>query len=76
MAVFMVNNRFQGANYLNIPGLVEIITQEVAVMASNKSVDQLRAMFGLENDFTAEEERENDIRFKWILNPSGPRNAN
>ncbi|KAF0909815.1 hypothetical protein E2562_000134 [Oryza meyeriana var. granulata] len=44
------------ANYMNIKGLVDLTCQRVADMMSGKTPEQMREMFGFENDFTPEEE--------------------
>ena len=63
---FLINIYFQGANYLDIPGLIEIISQKIANMATGKTVEELREVYCLENDFTPEEEAELKKRFEWI----------
>lgn len=49
---------FQAANYLNIPGIVDIITTKIAEMLNGMSVEQMRVFLRVENDYTPEEERE------------------
>lgn len=61
-----IENTFQAANYLDIPGIVDITTQKIASMADGKTVEQLREIYGLENDFTPEEEEEIKQRFAWV----------
>lgn len=44
------------ANYLDISGLLEITCKTIANMIKGKSPEEIREMFGIENDFTPEEE--------------------
>ncbi|CAA7021573.1 unnamed protein product [Microthlaspi erraticum] len=45
------------ANYLNIPGLLDLTCQTIAdQIAACKDADEIRAKYGIENDFTPEEE--------------------
>ena len=52
------------ANYLDIKGLLDLGCKVVAKMIEGKTTQQLRDQFGIENDFTPEEEerirRENE----------------
>eukprot|EP01062_Namystynia_karyoxenos_P030867 TRINITY_DN22966_c0_g1_i1.p2 TRINITY_DN22966_c0_g1~~TRINITY_DN22966_c0_g1_i1.p2 ORF type:complete len:170 (+),score=72.99 TRINITY_DN22966_c0_g1_i1:88-597(+) len=45
-----------GANFLNVRDLLELACARVAEWVKEKSVEEIREMFGLENDFTPEEE--------------------
>lgn len=45
-----------GANYLEIPKLLDLAYQAVADMIKGKSVDEIRRMFNIKNDFMPEEE--------------------
>ncbi|MED6173641.1 hypothetical protein PIB30_061563 [Stylosanthes scabra] len=44
-------------NYLNVNDLLEFLKQTVANVIENKSVEFVRKFFGIENDFTPEEEK-------------------
>ena len=44
------------ANYLDIKSLLELSCAKVASLIKNKSVAEIRQYFGIENDFTPEEE--------------------
>ena len=44
------------ANYLNIKDLLDLTCAKVASMIKGKSPEQIREMFGIENDFSPEEE--------------------
>ncbi|CAN1263205.1 SKP1-like protein 9 [Linum perenne] len=45
------------ANYLNVPSLLNILNENAASRIKNKSVEFVRKFFGIENDFTPEEEQ-------------------
>ncbi|KAK8945423.1 SKP1-like protein 4 [Platanthera guangdongensis] len=45
-----------GAHYLEVKELLNLIYQKVADLVRGKSPEVIRAMFGIENDFTPEEE--------------------
>jgi S-phase kinase-associated protein 1 len=46
------------ANFLNIKGLLDLLCQAVADMIKGKTPDEIRELFGVENDFSPEEEEE------------------
>merc|ERR1712156_571722 len=48
------------ANYLHIQGLIDITTMEVARKMENKSPEEIRKLFNLENDLETNEEENND----------------
>lgn len=43
-------------NYLDIKNLLDVLNQAVADRIKNKSVEYVRQFFGIENDFTPEDE--------------------
>ena len=45
-----------GANFLGVKDLLELTSAVVAEKMKSQSVEEIRAMFGLKNDFTEEEE--------------------
>lgn len=47
---------FQAANYLNIKGLLDLGCHIVADMMRDKSVEEIREIFNIKNDYTPEEE--------------------
>lgn len=50
------------ANYLNIPGLLDVTCKIVANMIKGKTPEEIRKTFNIKNDFTpAEEEQVNSI---------------
>lgn len=53
------------ANYLNIKSLLDLTCAKVASMIKGKSPEQIREMFGIENDFTPEEEEKIREENKW-----------
>ncbi|CAN6898925.1 unnamed protein product [Brassica oleracea] len=72
MDLSTVYDLLMAANYLNIKGLFDLTCQGVAdVIAACKDHKEIRAMFGLVNDFTAEEEaevlKENDVVERGVL---------
>ncbi|CAH8307647.1 unnamed protein product [Eruca vesicaria subsp. sativa] len=44
------------ANYLNIPGLIDLTCQAVADHIKDKTPEEVREIFSIKNDFTPEEE--------------------
>ncbi|XP_058729146.1 SKP1-like protein 1A isoform X2 [Vicia villosa] len=56
------------ANYLDIKSLLDLTCQATADMMVGKSIEEIRKMFNIENDFTKEEEeavrRENQWAFE------------
>eukprot|EP01057_Protomagalhaensia_wolfi_P006329 Protomagalhaensia_wolfi_Nauph_80__6328@NODE_986_length_1828_cov_265_116266_g744_i0_p2_GENE_NODE_986_length_1828_cov_265_116266_g744_i0NODE_986_length_1828_cov_265_116266_g744_i0_p2_ORF_typecomplete_len167_score48_58Skp1/PF01466_19/2_1e03Skp1/PF01466_19/1_1e24Skp1_POZ/PF03931_15/1_2e13DUF3342/PF11822_8/0_022BetaCasp/PF10996_8/0_1_NODE_986_length_1828_cov_265_116266_g744_i0109609 len=61
----MIFELILGANYLDIPGLLDLCCAKVASEIRNKSVDEIRKVFGIENDFTPEEEAQIREENKW-----------
>lgn len=55
------------ANYLLIKSLLDLTCQTVANMIVGKNPDQIRAHFGIENDFTEEEEEEIRKENQWAF---------
>eukprot|EP01065_Artemidia_motanka_P026272 TRINITY_DN31193_c0_g1_i1.p2 TRINITY_DN31193_c0_g1~~TRINITY_DN31193_c0_g1_i1.p2 ORF type:complete len:165 (+),score=74.80 TRINITY_DN31193_c0_g1_i1:94-588(+) len=45
-----------GANFLSVKDLLELACARVAEWVKDRSVEEIREMFGLENDFSPEEE--------------------
>lgn len=45
------------SNYLDIKSLLDLCCAKIAVMIKGKSPEEIRDLFGLENDFTPEEEQ-------------------
>jgi S-phase kinase-associated protein 1 len=46
----------QGANFLNIRGLLDVLCLTVADMIKGKTPEQIRGFFGIDNEITPEEE--------------------
>lgn len=55
------------ANYLNIKGLLDLTCQTVAAMMKGKSVDEIRKIFNIKNDFSPEEEEEIRRENSWAF---------
>lgn len=53
------------SNYLDIKPLLELACAKVASMIKNKSVQEIRKFFNIENDFTPEEEQQIMEENKW-----------
>ena len=45
------------SNYLDIKHLLEFACAKVASLIKNKSIEEIRKFFNIENDFTPEEEQ-------------------
>ncbi len=45
------------SNYLDINPLLELACAKVASLTKNKSIEESRKFFNIENDFTPEEEQ-------------------
>lgn len=54
------------ANYLEYPGLLDPACQYVAQQLRGKTPDEIRKRFGLEKDFSPEEEEEINKQTEWI----------
>jgi S-phase kinase-associated protein 1 len=55
----------QAANFLNVQRLMDAGCRALADTIKDKSVEEMRAMFGIENDFTPEEEEEIKKQNAW-----------
>lgn len=56
----------KAANYLNIPGLLDLCCRTIAQQMSGLRVDELRRKFNLTNDFSPEEEARMVAEFSWV----------
>lgn len=54
------------SNYLNIKSLLDLTCAKIASMIRGKSPQQIRDIFGIENDFTKEEEEQVIEENKWL----------
>lgn len=57
----------QAADHLNIKGLLDLTCQTVADMITNKTPEEIRNTFDIENDFTPEEEEEIRREDQWAF---------
>ena len=55
------------ANYLDIKGLLDLTCQAAADKIKNKSVEEIRQIFHIENDFTPEEEEAIRNENRWAF---------
>ncbi|EOA25147.1 hypothetical protein CARUB_v10018457mg [Capsella rubella] len=55
------------ANYLNVKGLLDLTCQNVADHIKDMSVEQVREIFGIQNDFTEEEEKSIRAENAWAF---------
>ncbi|KAJ0043930.1 hypothetical protein Pint_18110 [Pistacia integerrima] len=55
------------ANYLNIKEMLDFLTETIANRLKNKSVEYVRAFFGIENDFTPQEEEAVRKEYEWAF---------
>ncbi|KAG6391486.1 hypothetical protein SASPL_149241 [Salvia splendens] len=53
------------AGYLDIKGLVDLLSKKIANTIKNKAVGEIRSIFGIENDYTAAEEEEIREQYAW-----------
>ena len=55
------------ANYLNIENLQTDCCKYIAYQMKGKTPEEIREIFGLENDFTPEEEEEIKKEHQWAI---------
>ncbi|XP_022749438.1 SKP1-like protein 14 [Durio zibethinus] len=60
------------ANYLNIKDMLDMLNQAVADRIKNKSVEYVRKFFGIENDYTPEEEAAVRAQNEWAFQGVDP----
>ncbi|OMO78479.1 SKP1 component [Corchorus capsularis] len=60
------------ANYLNIKDLLEMLNQAVADRIKNKSVEYVRRFFGIESDYSPEEEAKLRAENAWAFDGVDP----
>ena len=53
------------ANFLDIEGLLDLGCAKIASMIKGRTVEEIREIFGIENDFTKEEEAQLREENKW-----------
>ena len=58
----------EAANYLYIQPLIELGSAKIASMIKNKTPEEIRKVLQIENDLSAEEEKEIKEKYKWINN--------
>ncbi|XP_050368874.1 SKP1-like protein 14 [Argentina anserina] len=55
------------ADYLNVNDFLDLLNQTVADRISNKSVEYVRKLFGIESDYTPEEEEALREQYAWAF---------
>ncbi|XVF78016.1 hypothetical protein PTKIN_Ptkin14bG0094200 [Pterospermum kingtungense] len=60
------------ANYLNMKDMLDMLNQAVADRIKNKSVEYVRRFFGVENDYTPEEEAAVRAQNEWAFEGVDP----
>ncbi|KAL6603115.1 hypothetical protein ACP70R_043476 [Stipagrostis hirtigluma subsp. patula] len=55
------------ASYLGVEGIVELASQKIADMMKGKTVEGIRQTFGIQNDYTPEEEEEMRKEAAWAF---------
>ena len=55
----------EAANYMDIQPLMNLICSKIATMIKDKSIEQIRETFSIENDLTPEEEEKMKEEYKW-----------
>ena len=58
-------------DYLNIPSLIELLAAVIAIRFRGKDFEQIKDEFGIEEDFTPDEEEKQKKEFSWILETDG-----
>ena len=56
-----------GANYMDIKPLLELASSKVASIIKGKTTEEIRKTFGIQNDFTPEEEQQILEENKWCM---------
>ena len=56
-----------GANYMDIKPLLELASAKVASIIKGKTTEEIRKTFGIQNDFTPEEEQQILEENKWCM---------
>ena len=55
------------SNYLNIPPLLELASAKMASIIKGKTSEEVRQIFGIQNEFTPEEEEQIIEENKWCM---------
>lgn len=63
----MLYDLIMAASYLEIEGLLDLCSKRVGDMIKGKTPDQIRGIFGIKNDFTADEEAEIRRENPWFF---------
>lgn len=60
-----LKNNFQGASYLEIPGLENILYQKIANLSIGKTIEELRGVYQLPDDLKPNEKEQLAKKFEW-----------
>ncbi|KAK1324425.1 SKP1-like protein 1A [Acorus calamus] len=55
------------ANYMEIPGLLDLVAQKTADLIKGKSAEEIRKTFKIPNDFSTEQDREIRKEANWFM---------
>ena len=55
------------SNYLNIPPLLELASAKMAYIIKGKTTEEIKQLFGIQNEFTPEEEQQIIEENKWCM---------
>ena len=55
------------SNYLNIPPLLELASAKIASITQSKTTEEIKQLFGIQNEFTPEEEQQIIEENKWCM---------
>ncbi|KAL4580869.1 hypothetical protein LXL04_017075 [Taraxacum kok-saghyz] len=57
----------KAANYMEIKDMLDVVCQRTADLIKDKTVEDVRAIFGIVNDFTPEEEHAIRAEYEWAF---------
>ncbi|KAJ3689829.1 hypothetical protein LUZ61_018993 [Rhynchospora tenuis] len=63
----MLYDLYVAANYMDIEGLLYLCIEKIASLIRGKTVEEMREIFDIKNDFTREEEKKIQAEHKWAF---------